>query len=83
MKVSKTMQNKFLNYYKLILDKVSFDRQLFMKEYRKALGWLSPREVDDLHRWLEAKGLSVPLSSDAISYDGWQRHTSSAVELQG
>jgi len=72
------MQNTFLDYYKLILDKVSFDRQLLMKEYRKALGQLSPREVNELHSWLDAKGLLPPLHKEASSLYGRQHQGSSA-----
>ena len=73
----KPMQNTFLDYYKIVLDKVSFDHQLFMKEYRKALGLLSAREADDLHSWLDSKGL-LPLHRRPAPYDGWQRPESGA-----
>jgi hypothetical protein len=51
------MRNTFLDYYKIVLDKVSFDRNLFLKEYDKALSLLSAQEVIDLNRWLESKDL--------------------------
>jgi len=73
------MQNTFLDYYKIVLDKVSFDHQLFMKEYRKALGLLSAREVNDLHSWLDAKGL-LPSYRSPASYSGWQRPASQVPE---
>jgi len=72
------MKNTFLDYYKIVLDKVSFDHQLFMKEYRKALGLLSAREVNDLHSWLDSRGL-LPLYKSAKPYHGWQRPGSSAA----
>lgn len=53
------MQNHFLDYYKMILEKVSFNTILFNKEYNKALQVLSPNEVETLNGWLEARGLSV------------------------
>jgi hypothetical protein len=31
------MRTTFLDYYKIILDKVSFDHRLFTKEYQKAV----------------------------------------------
>lgn len=48
--------NKFLEYYKTILDKVSFDYDLFAKEYRKALNVLSPEETDALNVWIKVRG---------------------------
>jgi len=75
------MKNTFLDYYKIVLDKVSFDHQLFMKEYRKALGLLSAREVNDLHSWLDSKGL-LPLYRSPAPYHGWQRPESSVSAKQ-
>jgi hypothetical protein len=40
-----------LNYVKVILQKVSFDRQLFEKELRKAIARLLPQELDELRSW--------------------------------
>jgi len=76
------MQSKFLDYYKLILYKVSFDRQLLTKEYRKALRRLTAREIDDLHNWLDATGLSTPLFMDTVSYEGRRHMDTAAVELR-
>lgn len=53
------MRNSFLDYYKMILDKVSFDNNLFAKEHRKAIRMLAANEADLLNRWLEARGLLV------------------------
>jgi hypothetical protein len=53
------MKNHFLGYYKMILEKVSFNTILFHKEYNKALQVLSPDEVEILNGWLKARGLSV------------------------
>ena len=50
------MKTPFLDYYKLILDKVSFDQQLLMKEYRKALNVLTEQEAFDLQQWLSTNG---------------------------
>ena len=46
------MKTSFLDYYKVILGKVSFSRDLFHKEYHKALGTLSKSEGNALRRWL-------------------------------
>lgn len=40
-----------LNYVKLILVKVSFNRFLFEKELRKAIAVLLPHEVKTLEEW--------------------------------
>lgn len=55
------MKTSFLEYYKLILDNVSFDQRLFMKEYRKALNVLTEQEAFDLQLWLSTKGLPAGL----------------------
>ena len=53
MKTRKTM----LDYCKVILKTVSFNRKLFRKEYRKALYWLSPVEAVSLKMWLRQNSL--------------------------
>ena len=50
------METSFLDYYKLILAKVSFDRALFNKEYQKALKQLQEHEAEKFHQWLESTG---------------------------
>lgn len=45
------MQTNMLEYSKEILEKVSFDSELFQKELKKALKILSPDEVRELMRW--------------------------------
>lgn len=40
-----------LEYIKVILQKVSFDRTLFEKELRKAIQSLVPEEVKQLKAW--------------------------------
>ncbi|WP_221394753.1 hypothetical protein [Dyadobacter sp. NIV53] len=40
-----------LEYIKIILQKVSFDRRLFEKELRKAIRMLMPFEVKRLRAW--------------------------------
>ena len=46
-----------IEYYKTLLEKVSFDRNLFRKEYNKAISNLNKKEVDDLKKWLQDKKL--------------------------
>lgn len=55
MKDHKTM----LDYCKLILKSVSFDRNLFKKEYRKSLRWLSPLEAVSLKIWLRQQQMNL------------------------
>lgn len=50
-------KNTFLHYYQTVLEKVSFDRQLFNKEYRKAVNMLSHEERAALNGWIKAKRL--------------------------
>jgi hypothetical protein len=40
-----------LDYAKLILSKVCFDKQLFLKEYRKFIRMLPAQEVSELVQW--------------------------------
>jgi hypothetical protein len=51
------MKTSFLDYYKLILDKVSFDKNLLRKEYSKAMSRLPERDKRHLDHWLRSKGL--------------------------
>ena len=44
-----------LEYVKLILEKVSFDRKLFEKELQKGLKQLVPAEVKQLKEWCYKK----------------------------
>jgi hypothetical protein len=46
------MKKSMFEYTKIILQKVSFDRKLFFKEYRKAQTLLQPQEVRELRLWL-------------------------------
>lgn len=55
------MNTSFLDYYKMILDKVSFDPNLFLKEYNKAIRSLHNHEIGDLNRWLQANGLHAKM----------------------
>jgi hypothetical protein len=40
-----------LEYFKMILKKVSFDRSLFEKELKKAIARLVSSEIEDLKNW--------------------------------
>jgi hypothetical protein len=66
--------NKFLEYYKTVLDKVSFDYDLFAKEYRKATNVLSSEETAALNAWIK--------SSDWISSKTRRERTIEPVKLE-
>ena len=55
------MKKTFLEYYKMILCKVSFDVNLLRKEYQKAIKSLNSNELLDLNNWLENKGFTPSL----------------------
>ena len=40
-----------LKFYKYILEKVSFDADLFKKELRKSTKWLTKKELSNLKIW--------------------------------
>lgn len=44
-----------LEYIKVILGKVSFSKELFEKELRKAINMLVPGEVEQLKDWCYAR----------------------------
>lgn len=46
------MARAILEYTKTVLDKVSFDYNLFCKELKKAIMHLFPHEVEDLRLWI-------------------------------
>lgn len=43
-----------LEYFKIILSKVSFDKKLFERELRKAIKSLVNNELDELKKWCYA-----------------------------
>lgn len=46
------MARAMLEYYKTVLQKVSFDVKLFSKELKKAIKRLLPHEIEELKYWL-------------------------------
>lgn len=46
------MKKSMLEYTKIILKKVSFDKKLLLKEYKKAKALLQPHEVQALRVWI-------------------------------
>jgi hypothetical protein len=53
------MEN-MLEYCKLILGKVSFDTNLFDKEFIKAIKWLGETEKTELINWAKQMGFALP-----------------------
>ena len=47
------MAKSMLEYYKTVLQKVSFDVKLFSKELKKAISKLLPDEIEELKAWLQ------------------------------
>ncbi|AYB32865.1 hypothetical protein [Chryseolinea soli] len=52
----KDLKKSMLEYCKIILEKMSFSRRLFRKEYKKTFAYLAPAEHEELKRWLRASG---------------------------
>lgn len=44
-----------LKYSFIILEKVSFDKDIFKKELKKSVNWLKNKEVILLHYWCKKK----------------------------
>ena len=47
------MARAMLEYYKTVLQKVSFDVKLFSRELKKAITRLLPHEIEELKYWLQ------------------------------
>jgi len=47
------MARAMLDYYKTVLQKVSFDVKLFSRELKKAINRLLPHEIEELKYWLQ------------------------------
>jgi hypothetical protein len=69
------MRNKMLNYTQSILEKVSFDRDLFLKEVQKAKGILQGQEWLALVEWLREFVNDKPL----LKYELYARPSLIAV----
>jgi hypothetical protein len=57
------MKKTFLDYYKEILEKVSFDPHLLNKEYQKAINTLNTSEIQEFHNWLHESGLRTSIAT--------------------
>ena len=61
----------FLEYYKLVLSKVSFDAALLQKEYKKALKYLSNHEQQEFERWLHEQNLHHQLKFQNVKQNSY------------
>jgi thymidylate synthase len=48
------MKQTTLEYYKFILERVSFDAHLFEKEFKKAISNLAQEEASELKLWVKS-----------------------------
>ena len=66
-------KGSFLNYYKTILEKVSFDTRLLQKEYKKAKSLLDGSESQELDYWLNSSGLVHKIKSYSTTINDEKR----------
>lgn len=62
------MAKSMLEYYKVVLQKVSFDTRLFCKEVEKAVSRLLPYEVEELKDWLQQFLTDKPELNQCLIY---------------
>jgi len=58
----------YLDYYKTVLKKVSFDKYLFYKEYHKAIRDLNALEIRNLNNWIRLSGFDNILAEQMNSH---------------
>lgn len=61
------MRTCMFTYSKLILEKVSFSKELYEREYRKALSKLSESEARQLRDWADNKKKLASLSGSMVN----------------
>lgn len=62
------MARAMFDYTKTILDKVSFDSNLFCREVKKALQRLLPHEIEELRIWVMALTRQNPELNKCLIY---------------
>ena len=62
------MARAMLEYTKTVLQKVSFDSKLFVKEVKKAVSRLLPDEVEELNIWLRHFIIDKPELRQSLVY---------------
>jgi hypothetical protein len=56
-----------LEYQKKVLQKLSFDSYLFIKELNKSIKWLTKKEYILLQKWVRTNYKSIEFQHDTIS----------------
>ncbi|MEN1785085.1 MAG: hypothetical protein AAGF77_08095 [Bacteroidota bacterium] len=64
------MARAMFEYTKTVLQKVSFDAKLFVKELKKALSRLLPEEIEELKIWLAQYVYDKPELRQSLTYIG-------------
>lgn len=54
------MARAMFEYTKVVLEKVSFNKELFKKELEKAMNRLLPYEIKELYYWLREFTINKP-----------------------
>ncbi len=62
------MARAMFDYTKTVLNKVSFDVNLFTKEVIKALNRLLPHEIEELKLWIQSLALNKPELESCLIY---------------
>ena len=62
------MARAMFDYTKTILERVSFDANLFCKELQKAIERLLPYEIDELKIWIGSLALQKPELNQCLIY---------------
>jgi len=62
------MARAMFDYTKTVLERVSFDANLFCKELQKALERLLPYEVEELKIWIKSLTLQKPELNQCLIY---------------
>ena len=62
------MARAMFDYTKTILERVSFDANLFCKELQKALDRLLPYEIEELKIWITEFTLQKPDLNECLIY---------------
>jgi hypothetical protein len=62
-----SFKTSMLEYCKLILKKISFNRKLFLKEYKKSLKHLAPEEKVHLRKWTRQNFRSIGIRLRSVN----------------
>jgi len=60
-----------LEYAKVILPKVSFSKDLFMKELNKCIGWVEKDQIRELYTWCNENFKEIYPEVIAIAFAGF------------